>query len=286
MSEPTTLDPSTLPAPHPTRVQSAVFYLSSRIIVPASAALTFRVLADPRKYSDWNTFIPQAEVNAVQRSTGEVGEKQDGGEGTSSGGEDVKELTYLREGDEVVLHARLDPKSSLKKSPLRVKRVTQLPLPSLGTGSTSNKPNDDDTGNLASTTVTATGQGVDTSDIEPLPEGRTTYRLEWGSDGRMLSAHRVMEVRELEDDPDNGQQCEFRTWEVMNGPLAYLVKKLYSKVLTERFHDWARDLRGQAVKVRVEPRVAASEQSGEQRGQGSNEEQREESTNSDGQAGA
>ena len=52
--------------------------------------------------------------------------------------------------------------------------------------------------------------------------------------------------------------CEYRTWEVMAGPLAWIVKWIYGTVLQERFEDWSRDLKGFAEKTWSE-KMAADE---------------------------
>lgn len=75
--------------------------------------------------------------------------------------------------------------------------------------------------------------------------GRTVHRLCWELDqfpDWAMTAYRTNEITADED----GQGCEYRNWEVMEGVLARVTKWMYGKVLEERFLGWARELKGYA----------------------------------------
>ena len=201
--------------------------------------------------------MPSATVKSSQRDRA----SRDGDH--SGRGDDVLALTPLRNGDEVALHVRMKPADSdakLQKMELVVKDVSMWP------------PRGTET-----ETEEAPRQAEDLG-FEHLSGGRKTYRLVWGSPepSRMLRAERVMEVREVAaperregvsgesggvgtgeqeqgadqgDGGDGGAWCEFRTWEVMSGPLAYAVKWMFGQTLRERFCDFARDLRKRSLEV-------------------------------------
>lgn len=52
-------------------------------------------------------------------------------------------------------------------------------------------------------------------------------------------------------------QCEYRTWETMNGPMAYAVRASFGTTLQDRFEDWANDLKAYAEKTWAEGRTRA-----------------------------
>lgn len=74
------------------------------------------------------------------------------------------------------------------------------------------------------------------------------YSVGWEARGIprvLLKSDRMNEVI-----PIAGQHaCQYRTWEGMGGPLSYVVKAMYGRVLRDRFIDWASDLKGYAEKT-------------------------------------
>jgi len=76
--------------------------------------------------------------------------------------------------------------------------------------------------------------------------------------GFLLRTHRTNEVQDILSPEKDGKvvMCEYRTWEVMAGPLTWIVKGIYGTVLQERFEDWSRDLKRFAEKTWLEKMVA------------------------------
>lgn len=73
------------------------------------------------------------------------------------------------------------------------------------------------------------------------------YRVSWKSEGGFVSMGLRTE-RFHEVIPLGENECEVRTWEVMGGPLAYTVKWLFSKTLSQKFLLWCNDLKKQSEK--------------------------------------
>lgn len=167
--------------------------------------------------------MPAAEVvasSAAFMEDGIVGAK-------GSGGADPKKA--LAEGDLVLLHVRMKSASRLTDAKVKVREI-----------STPSNP-----GECTATNGTASSN---TGEV---------YRLAWAGIGMppsFLSAYRVMEVRQLSTSTAGSgaseELCELRTWETMEGPVAYIVKMLYGKLLQTRFEEFAADLKKYAEGTR------------------------------------
>lgn len=122
----------------------------------------------------------------------------------------------MQVGDDGHLDATIDSPDA-KPTPTKVKvSVLQGPQPEVGTG----------TGTEA--------------------EVGAKWRICWKAQGFpsfSLRCERVMEVEVLERDERGGARCAFRTWETMDGPLAWAVKKFVGKGLDVAFQRCAEDLR-------------------------------------------
>ncbi|KAF2400421.1 hypothetical protein EJ06DRAFT_530398 [Trichodelitschia bisporula] len=80
-------------------------------------------------------------------------------------------------------------------------------------------------------------------------DGSVVHRVIWSNDteaawimGKVLRAERVHEVIEKD------RECEVRTWEGMDGVLAYVVRAMFAGVLPGRFEAWLGGLKGEAEK--------------------------------------
>ena len=131
--------------------------------------------------------------------------------------EDSPRHGTLQVGAQVMLHVRMTPTSSLRDQKEEICEVT---VPKDVEGSGNAKPGD-------------------------------VFRASWKAEGFPTVGLRCLRVNEVHVIDDSS--CEYRTWEMMAGPTAYIVKRMYAKTLQERFIDWANDLksyaeRGQEVK--------------------------------------
>lgn len=92
-------------------------------------------------------------------------------------------------------------------------------------------------------------------DQDPSYDANAAYRISWRDSGssllnRGLSAERFHEII-----PTGERSCEVRTWECQGGPLAYVVKWMYGKFLTERLGMWCEDLKREAERRFTLPAV-------------------------------
>lgn len=79
---------------------------------------------------------------------------------------------------------------------------------------------------------------------------RAARKACWKAEGMpefMLRTSRTSEC--LPSTAGDDAVCEFRTFEMMNGPTAYVVRQMYGEVLQERFKDMATDLKNYAEKT-------------------------------------
>jgi hypothetical protein len=68
------------------------------------------------------------------------------------------------------------------------------------------------------------------------------YRVSWTSAGGFMA--RFMQLERFHEVVKRGEkECEVRTWEVMGGVLARVVKGVYGKTLKEKVGLWCRDLK-------------------------------------------
>jgi hypothetical protein len=81
-----------------------------------------------------------------------------------------------------------------------------------------------------------------TSDPSYTSDLKTLYRISWKSEGGFVSRGlRTERFHEIIVKGDN--QCEVRTWEIMGGPLASMVKWLYQSTLMKWFQVWCEELK-------------------------------------------
>jgi len=80
--------------------------------------------------------------------------------------------------------------------------------------------------------------------VEELGDGRKGWRVAWAgtvAGGWLLKCERVHEFVETEE--AGVVTTIYTNWESFGGPLAPVVKMLEAKRLSERFGDWAADLK-------------------------------------------
>lgn len=86
-------------------------------------------------------------------------------------------------------------------------------------------------------------------DTPPTANGeQSTYTVCWKAVDMpefLLRANRTLQCR---SEPGSST-CEFRTFEIMAGAIAHVVKAMYGKTLQDRFEDMARDLKEYAERT-------------------------------------
>jgi hypothetical protein len=81
-----------------------------------------------------------------------------------------------------------------------------------------------------------------TSDPSYTSDLKTLYRISWKSEGGFVS--RGLRTERFHEIIIRGEDaCECRTWEIMGGPLASMVKWLYQTTLTKWFKTWCEELK-------------------------------------------
>jgi hypothetical protein len=71
---------------------------------------------------------------------------------------------------------------------------------------------------------------------------KTLYRISWKSEGGFVS--RGLRTERFHEIIVKGKdECQVRTWEVMGGPLASMVKWLYQTTLRKFFIEWCEELK-------------------------------------------
>lgn len=131
----------------------------------------------------------------------------------------------LKQGDHMNLHVRMTPTSAIREQKVV---VSEFEDPRSGSGEVSNSG--------------------------------ALYRVCWVVEGMprfMLRGNRVNEFRETASSTGE-PQCEYKTWEAMAGPVANIVKRMYSETLQSRFEDWANDLKEHAESTWMEKNAGAT----------------------------
>lgn len=93
--------------------------------------------------------------------------------------------------------------------------------------------------------------GLRTQNMAVTELNREELRVCWKSEGMPEFLLRTMRTSQCVplDAADGKAACEYRTYEAMNGPTAYVVKSMYGETLKDRFKDMANDLKAYAEKT-------------------------------------
>lgn len=84
-------------------------------------------------------------------------------------------------------------------------------------------------------------QGCIVTNTVDTPDTDGIFRICW--EGKGFPKMMLRTLRTTEVVPRGEDACEFRTWEVMAGVLAYVVKTMYGTTLQERFEDCSREIK-------------------------------------------
>jgi hypothetical protein len=182
----------------------AVLSLFASATISAPAASVFDAVLHVAEYDKWNTFIPKAHITSQPSSNG-----------------DPNDRSRMQIGSIMDFYAVMDAKKPQKT------QQTGLQVSDISTPDRKSQYID---------------QATLDSDPAYMADLDKVYRVSWKSHGgfvsRGLQTERFHEIIVLSDN-----ECEVRTWEVMGGPLANMVKWMYSKTLQQKFQLWVDDLK-------------------------------------------
>ncbi|KJX92997.1 hypothetical protein TI39_contig4463g00001 [Zymoseptoria brevis] len=184
--------------------KDAVFSIYASTTISASAASVLETVLNVDSYPQWNTFIPKASITSQPPSS-----------------DSPHDLSHMQTGSIMTFHAVMNsskPQSATETS----LQVTDISTPE----------------------KKSTYIDQETLDSEPAytADLGKVYRVCWKSYGgfasRGLRSERFHEVIVKSEN-----ECEVRTWEVMGGALANVVKWMYHKTLQQKFQLWVDDLK-------------------------------------------
>ncbi|EOA88669.1 hypothetical protein ACJQWK_01622 [Exserohilum turcicum] len=193
----------------------ATLVLSYSTVVRAPAPLVFDTILHAADYPAWNTWVPSVRIVAQPPS--------------SSGDEEANDLSRMRIGTAMEFAVVMDANkpTSINRTQLKVVDVS---TPDAPTSYLSPEL-------LADATFTADASKV--------------YRVSWVGNGGMYGfapkLERFHEVIVLSEN-----ECEVRTWEIMAGMTARLVKMLMEETLKEKVALWCQDLKKYCEKKSAE----------------------------------
>jgi hypothetical protein len=192
--------------------KNAILQISYSTVIRAPAPLVFDTVLHVAEYSLWNTWVPSAHiVSQPKEAESDV---------------DPNDLSRMRIGSIMNFDVVMDPKkpNKINHTPLRVVDIctpsapTQYIPPAM----------------LEDPTFTA--------DLNKV------YRVSWTGHGGLyalgMSLERFHEVIVLGE-----TECEVRTWEIMSGALARVVKLMFQDTLREKLGLWCEDLKRRCEKL-------------------------------------
>jgi hypothetical protein len=186
--------------------EKAVLQMSYSTVVHSPAALVFDTVLHVAEYRLWNTWVPSARILSQPITT--------------EPDLDPNDLSHMRIGSIMTFDVVMDPKKSNKINHTPLK-VVDICTPSAPTSYISPEMLEDPTF---------------TADLSKV------YRVSWTGHGGLsslgMSLERFHEVIVLGEN-----DCEVRTWEVMSGPLARIVKMMFQDTLKEKVALWCEDLK-------------------------------------------
>jgi hypothetical protein len=194
---------------------SAVFQISYSTVVRAPAPLVFDTILRAADYQTWNTWVPRAEILTQPSSTRRL--------------EDYNVQDRMSIGCTmrftVVMNA--DKPNNVNLTPLK---VVDICTPSLSTSYLTPELLEDPTF---------------TTDLSKV------YRISWTGNGGMYAFG--MKLERFHEVIVTGQnECEVRTWEIMNGILSRVVKLMYKETLKGKISVWCEDLKKYCEKMHKE----------------------------------
>lgn len=199
--------------------EKAIAVVSYSTVVRAPAPLVFDTVLRVADYSAWNTWIPTARITAQPPS--------------SSGNHDPNDLGRMRVGSEMEFEVVMDANKPDNITITKLK-VADISTPDAPSSYLSPELLEDPTF---------------TADLSKV------YRVSWTDNGGMYGfapkLERFHEVIVL-----NENECEVRSWEIMTGMTARMVKLLMAETLKEKFTLWCEDLKKYCEKKSAEGSTA------------------------------
>jgi hypothetical protein len=184
----------------------AVLEMCYSTIIRAPALRVFDTVLHVTEYALWNTWVPSARI--LSHPT------------TAEPDFDPKDLSHMRTGSVMTFDVVMDAKNpnKINHTPLK---VVDISTPSAPTSYISPAMLEDPTF---------------TADLSKV------YRVSWTGYGGLstfgMSLERFHEVILVGENT-----CEVRTWEVMSGPLARIVKLMYHDTLRQKLRLWCENLK-------------------------------------------
>ncbi|RMZ71001.1 Polyketide cyclase dehydrase [Pyrenophora seminiperda CCB06] len=198
----------------------AVLQLAHSTIIHAPAPLVFDALLNVAEYAKWNTFIPSVRI---------VSQPPTRSPESPNNKDNERDRTHLRLGTTMIFDAVMDASKPTATTPSSL-RIADISTPTSPSSYLSPSL-------LADPSFTA-----DLSKV---------YRVSWvGNGGMMYALGAVMKVQRFHEVIVRGDaECEVRTWELMGGVLAYLVKMSFGAGLQGKFVTWCEELKAWCEKV-------------------------------------
>ena len=187
--------------------ESTILATSASTTISAPASLVWDVLLDTSKYPDWNSFCPRVTIHSQPP------------------GIDPTDPT-LHLNTSLTFHIVMDAAKPAKVTDTQL-RVTDV--------STPQRPSH-----------YIAQEVLDAEDAYASDLGKV-YRIAWTTEGSFvakgLRTERFHEIIPLQQEEEEGEGCEVRTWECQGGILARAVKFYYKDVLKDKFAEWCEDLK-------------------------------------------
>lgn len=184
---------------------AAVFLPHNKIHINAPAHIVFELLTSPSTWPDWNLFVPRAELLSRKNANGD-NEAYTYDASVGEGDAKYKATPPMQLGD--ILHFKVG-------------------LPTSGKGPTAKRSASTTDEVVADFYVPAKGAGE-------------TYRASWAVT-ESYTAPRAMRHNEVW--PLGDAECEYRTYEMFYGWMAWLVRLVVGKPVQTGLEEWAEGLK-------------------------------------------
>jgi len=199
--------------------KDAILQLPYSTVVHAPAPLVFDALLRVADYPAWNTWIPSAHILTQPSS--------------SDASADPNDLSRMRNGSTMVFNVIMNADKPTSITPTQL-RVVDISTPSSPTSYLTPDM-------LADPSFTA-----DLSKV---------YRVSWTGNGGMYALGIKLE-RFHEVIVRGENECEVRSWEIMGGLMARVVKALYEETLKDKVALWCEDLKAYCEKMHAQGTAA------------------------------
>lgn len=213
-------------ATFPPSVPSAVWIPHFTAQISAPPNLVFDLLTDLDTYPDWNEWIPRVDAPKGQ-----------------------PRRRRIETGMKMILRVRMPFLFGIKMPYSTTVEVALLELPGdnrrdtgANTGSEGAAASGPDPSATASTA--ATDNADNAAAAAALAAGARVWKVEWVVADTPRSIFRARRHNEVIELPDGS--CIYRTYEVMEGPMAYLVKFFSGSGVQSGFRTWAHGLKDRA----------------------------------------